>query len=82
MCVDMYVYMCIYTYIYVYICGYIYTFADIYIYIYICGLYKYVCVCIHVYEPSSKAIVYAWCKNIGYRFWGGYRCTVFCSNQY
>ena len=36
----------------------------------------------YTYEPPSKSIVYAWYKNVSYRFWGGaYRFRLFCSNQ-
>ena len=29
------------------------------------------CICIYIYEPQSKSIVYAWYKNIPYRFFLG-----------
>ena len=28
-------------------------------------------VSMYTYEPPSKSIVYAWYKNVSYRFWGG-----------
>ena len=61
-----------------YVYTYIYTYMYIHIYIYIekkqMGVWiKYVCmyIYIYVYEPPPKSIVYAWYKNISYRFLGG-----------
>ena len=56
---------------------------NIYIYImYMYIMYMYVYIYIYIYEPPSKSIVYAWYKNISYRFFGvACRFTVICSNQ-
>ena len=32
---------------------------------------------VYIYEPLSKSIADVWYENIGYRFLGGYRFTVF-----
>ena len=73
--INIYIYI-VYVYIYImYMYEYIY-----YVYVY----YVYVCVYlyIYIYEPPSKSIVYAWYKNISYRFFGvACRFTVICSNQ-
>jgi hypothetical protein len=44
----------------------------------------YIYICIYLFcEPPSQSIVYAWYKNISYRFLAGaYPFTVFCSNQH
>ena len=54
-----------------------------YIYILcICILCICMCIYLYIYEPPSKSIVYAWYKNISYRFFGvACRFTVICSNQ-